>query len=359
MKKKSSPATSANYFDEVIANATDFFHASIKQIENKPKYSVINFCAGLELILKARLLAEHWSLIVAKPETAELAKFINGDFQSVNMEMAIQRLKGVCGEVFTDEEIRCYKMLRDHRNRLVHFCHPDYTQKSKPKLLEQIAGEQCRAWRLLHRRLNGPWKKVFKNYKTALDNLDRDLHNLRIFLRSKFESLREGIRREKAKGTSYKRCSACGFESLRVKKECPPVYRGDCSVCSTTYQFLRLTCAQCGKSSDIEDITVNSCSNAHCSAHFSIASILSEYVPRRTSSEDSDGTYYCALCESYEPCALSLSGEYFCLSCMQWVSSAKECENCGCEIVEFDPSDSGFSGCYMCEEAATERLFRD
>ena len=39
-------------------------HKSIGQLDTAPKYAVINFCSAVELFLKARLLAEHWSLII-------------------------------------------------------------------------------------------------------------------------------------------------------------------------------------------------------------------------------------------------------------------------------------------------------
>lgn len=45
-----------HFFNLIATNAIEFFNASIKDFKTRPKYSVINFCSGLELILKARLL---------------------------------------------------------------------------------------------------------------------------------------------------------------------------------------------------------------------------------------------------------------------------------------------------------------
>ena len=77
--------TSEDFLDSLVENAIDFLQTSLSQIQTSPKHSVINFCAALELFLKARLLVEHWSLIVLRPDAAELEKFKTGDFQSVSM----------------------------------------------------------------------------------------------------------------------------------------------------------------------------------------------------------------------------------------------------------------------------------
>lgn len=108
----------ANPFSDLITtNAIEFFNASIKDFKSRPKYSVINFCSGLELILKARLLKEHWSLIVKRPEEAALPRFQNGDFVSVSVDEALKRLGNIGSETFSQDETRCFERLRDHRNK--------------------------------------------------------------------------------------------------------------------------------------------------------------------------------------------------------------------------------------------------
>jgi hypothetical protein len=55
-------------FNSVVENALDFLKQSILELKKSPKYSVIHFCAAIELFLKARLMLEHWTLIVGAPE---------------------------------------------------------------------------------------------------------------------------------------------------------------------------------------------------------------------------------------------------------------------------------------------------
>ena len=80
-------------FDSLARNAFDFLERGIGEFDKAPKYSVIHFCAAVEMLLKARLMKEHWSLIVSKPEQANLAKFMAGDFASVTMDEARARIE--------------------------------------------------------------------------------------------------------------------------------------------------------------------------------------------------------------------------------------------------------------------------
>ena len=77
------PGPVKNDFSLVVENAFDFFKKSLEEFDKEPKYSVIHFHAAVELIMKARLLWEHWTLIITRPETANLKSFRSGDFQSV------------------------------------------------------------------------------------------------------------------------------------------------------------------------------------------------------------------------------------------------------------------------------------
>src|SRR5713226_3157429 len=83
---------SEQMFDSLVANAIDFLRHSIDELEKKPKYSVIHFCAAIEIFLKAKLMREHWSLIDEEPQKANITRFLNGDFKSVGIDATINRL---------------------------------------------------------------------------------------------------------------------------------------------------------------------------------------------------------------------------------------------------------------------------
>jgi hypothetical protein len=141
MKK---PKQAKNNFNLVVENAFDFFKKSLSEFDKEPKYSVIHFHAAIELIMKARLLWEHWALIVTRPETANLKNFHSGDFQSVSIKDAKTRLESIVQDGLNQAEYQCFLRLSDHRNRVIHFYHPGYAGNKTE--LEKIVAEQCLAW---------------------------------------------------------------------------------------------------------------------------------------------------------------------------------------------------------------------
>ena len=108
------------FFDSLVCNAIDFLEMSVQEIEKRPKYSVIHFATSVELFLNARLLREHWSLVVSKIDKASVQTFRNGEFVSVSMDECLQRLKHFTNEVLLEHEAECFHSIRDHRNKLVH-----------------------------------------------------------------------------------------------------------------------------------------------------------------------------------------------------------------------------------------------
>ena len=46
-------------FESLTRNAFDFLERGIAEFDASPKYSVIHFCAAVEMLLKARLMKEH------------------------------------------------------------------------------------------------------------------------------------------------------------------------------------------------------------------------------------------------------------------------------------------------------------
>src|SRR5690606_2370472 len=102
-------------------NAFDFLERGISEFDQTPKYSVIHFCAAVEMLLKARLMKEHWSLIVSRPDQANLAKFMDGDFISATLAETRERLRDVAREDIGNDAYNSFRALAQHRNKMVHF----------------------------------------------------------------------------------------------------------------------------------------------------------------------------------------------------------------------------------------------
>lgn len=245
MAKGKNAKTSDEFLGSLVFNAIDFLSRSVAELKRRPKYSVINFCVGLEIFLKARLILEHWALVVTRPETAVLDLFRTGDFHSVSMDEAIRRLKNVAGERFGKEEENCFEQIRKHRNRLIHFFHPAYATKPNDKLIQQVVMEQCKAWFYLHRLLTVQWQKPFRKYKKRIEKLNKVMHRQRTFLRAKFNALQPQIVAEVARGIEYESCNFCGCVASRVEESDEPLCECHCQVCDACDAFLRVPCPDC------------------------------------------------------------------------------------------------------------------
>src|SRR5258706_16466839 len=102
-------------FDSVVANAVDFLRHSIDELKTKPKYSVIHFCAAIELFLKSKLMLEHWALVNEDPSKANISQFQAGDFKSVGIDETVRRLQNISNVRIPKEAHRSFSQLLEHR----------------------------------------------------------------------------------------------------------------------------------------------------------------------------------------------------------------------------------------------------
>lgn len=108
----------------MLSNALDFVHKAIDEIrdnlgeqESENKYAALYLAAGIEILVKARLASEHWSLVFDDPRSASRAKFESGDFKSVAAGEVISRFNNVASQ---NVDTAAAKQVFDLRNRLVH-----------------------------------------------------------------------------------------------------------------------------------------------------------------------------------------------------------------------------------------------
>jgi hypothetical protein len=172
--------------DRVIENAFDFLETAIEEFDTKPKYSIMHFSTAVELILKARLIDEHWSLIVAdKPEKA---KFEKGDFRSITIKESIEKIRNVLGDDFPEDYQKALLEIANHRNKLVHFFH-DQVGKDARSIAEKVAREQCTGWLYLSRLIN-KWEDTFEKYQDKVTELNGKMKKHHVFLSTVYEKIR-------------------------------------------------------------------------------------------------------------------------------------------------------------------------
>jgi hypothetical protein len=114
----------------VLENGLDFISSALGYLEGDPsprdlKYAVLHLSAGIELILKDRLRREHWSLVFADMDKADLGAYSRGDFVSVDLRTAMDRLGKICNVNIREGDRQALNNLRRSRNRLEHFACPE------------------------------------------------------------------------------------------------------------------------------------------------------------------------------------------------------------------------------------------
>jgi len=109
----------------LLQNAEDFLREAVYHAKEATprnwKYAILHLCSALELLLKAILEQEHWSLIFENVNEASRPKLYSGNFRSVRFDTAVERLQGILGSPLTPKDVKFLKTLRDRRNCLMHF----------------------------------------------------------------------------------------------------------------------------------------------------------------------------------------------------------------------------------------------
>lgn len=120
----------------LLENGLDFVLSSANQLkllihteeENTKKrllkYSLLHLFSGIELILKYRLLHEHWTYVYADMNKADKQAFLSGDFKdfkSISCDKVFERLSKLCNIEIKQHHKDEVNKLKNLRNRTMHF----------------------------------------------------------------------------------------------------------------------------------------------------------------------------------------------------------------------------------------------
>lgn len=340
-------------FDDVVRNAFDFLGRSIDELEQHPKYSVIHFYSAIELFVKARLLKEHWSLIVAKPEQADKARFQCGDFQSVGLKDANDRLTKVADDGLLGEELKCFDGLRLERNQMVHFAHAAQgDDDAAKKEMERIVSDHAKGWLYLRRLLAGRWSEHFAAHADTIQAMDERMREQTKSLERKFLLLTDDIEAAKRSGSHFMHCPSCGFESFEVGA---PVWVGigKCMTCGLAAPVITLDCVneECAKPILLPGGYESCPECGHDYTPEQVEEVLDESDKlRHTDPHDPDDVSNagCGNCSGYETVVPLDSDEWFCTDCFDIEEHIGQCEWCTGYSTHV-PESSYASGCGQCE----------
>ena len=349
---RASPVDSKDLFDRLVANALDFLSRSIADLERRPKYSTIHFYTAVELFVKARLMAEHWSLVVSKRQDPDWENFVAGDFQSVSLDEAASRLEKTVRSGLLDQELQAFRRVRAHRNKVVHFFHEAHSAKENEELLRAIAKEQLTAWYLLHRLLTTRWKGVFAAWSEKIAKLDKQLRRHQTFLHVIFDQLKPELDQLVKKGFRFEKCPSCGFVSQRHDESSNEFYESLCLVCGLAQTCVEVTCPECGGQVTFSNEGFATCLSCEKSLEPEdlVEALTDTAEAHIASGEGEDYLANCSECDGYHT-VIPYGDKYVCASCFGEFDHLETCGWCN-EPNTGDMEHTYITGCNHCEGKA-------
>lgn len=109
---------------EVVLNGLDFLERAVADLGQTPpdvKDATIHLFSAIEVLMKARLIREHWTLVAVKSDGATRVKYDSGDLHTVDPMSAIKRLRDVLGIAVSVQHEKDVDAVRMLRNRIAHF----------------------------------------------------------------------------------------------------------------------------------------------------------------------------------------------------------------------------------------------
>jgi hypothetical protein len=336
------------YFGRLVSNALDFLRRALKEFKTAPKYSVIHFYSAIELFLKARLLAEHWTLVVSKRQEADLERFTAGDFISVTLDEANDRLTRIVRSGLTVVELQQFRSLGQHRNRMVHFFHEVGGEKASKKLLGEVAKEQLTAWYFLHKILRDRWGVHFRKWRKDLDTLNGEMKAHREYLEVTYQQVKPDLKALIASGEKLFKCASCEFPSYVVTYREHEYTEGHCKVCDLAESAFDTRCPKCGSAVRYVDEGWTACRGCGRSlGPDDLAHTLDWGL--RSRDKDSVMPAHCTFCESCESVD-EYHGIRICLNCFNRYDDEPihQCEWCGSSYMGNRIEENFLVGCPGC-----------
>ena len=353
--KKVAEVTNEQLLNRLVENALDFLSTAITELKDTPKLSVIHFHAALELFVKSRLMAEHWSLIVSKRQEPDWDRLVSGDFQSVTLNEAANRLSNIVRSGLSNKELEVFGDVAKHRNKMVHFFHEAHSDDENNELKKSISIQQLHAWYYLHRLLRNKWGNVFEPWFEQIAEIDKALRKLHEFLLVVYENSKPEIKKRRKDGSLFESCPSCGFQSREHPDIPDEIYESVCIVCELSEKHLKIDCPNCEELVIFEGGGFSTCDS--CSKKFEpddVAGMLLDDGSAYCAAKEGDDSWdlgNCSECDSYNTVVRIEDKPYVCANCFSEFDSLGWCQWCN-EPNTGDMEHSYWSGCNVCDGKA-------
>lgn len=124
-----SKDSAADISQAVVENGLDFLERAVAEMAANPadnKWPAIHLYGAIEVLIKARLIREHWTLACdnvdgRNTKRPTLTGFKNGDVKTVDGLQGLDRLTSTVGLTISQKQRDSVDKVRQLRNRVAHF----------------------------------------------------------------------------------------------------------------------------------------------------------------------------------------------------------------------------------------------
>ncbi|MCA0403802.1 MAG: hypothetical protein LCH30_08400 [Proteobacteria bacterium] len=338
-----------NIAENLLENAYEFSKRASKDLENKDyKFSLIHFCSSIEQILKARLIIEHWMLVIDKNDidSAKITEFQQGINKTIPILSVLKRSENLFDNV-NKAYVSCIEDLFKERNKIMHFYSSKISNKDEQLEIVRLI---FRSWYLTHNIIET--SKTFEPFKSKFNLINTEMMKFKEYLGVIFMEKKPQLDALEKAGNDRTSCEECGYSAFFGDSTDDLIKEGKCMVCAHDEIYIKIECQSCKRvnclfySHDLMDLK---CSNDDCGLTITCNhnAILNEL--EGVSDDPKHGCDYpsCSECET-QYCVGMFKNVWLCSNCLCVHDVVSQCEFCG-EYVTRYKEDSYLSGCGFCE----------
>lgn len=325
-------------FNALVTNGFDFFVRSAQELENEQKFSIAHFATGLELLLKASLFHEHWTLISTEPHKCAWTSVKDGTVRTIQASDLCAAITSTTGTPLRNEQ-KSFESVFRHRNRVLHWTPNDD--------LAATVAEQCLAWHYLRALLTGPWKEAFEPFTPRIEGVEQLLRNHRTYLKVIYDQCSARLTGMGQVGRLLT-CPICSFRAGVAEDYDVLILPFECLVCGYMASAARV---KCGELYALDDLPSEGC---QCGDTHDQQELIE--VSGASGSGDDSELGYCGDCMEWEKTVILDGMSYACVSCGARfdIHHLTSCERCNEPWFGWDSTLSYYTGCEQCEGQEVE-----
>lgn len=201
----------------LVENALDFFSEAVLFLNGEPrklKYAILHLAGAAELMLKARLAQEHWTLIFRNPAKATIEEFERRKFTSVDFDGTLGRLKNVC-RLDLSKHRATLRALRDMRNEIQHF---EFSGRV-PEITSILVKTWSFLWDFIHEELGD---ELDDELSARLEHIKDHMIEREAYVTERLAEIAARLEEPQKNGTLTVSCPSCLQETLVVSGEEDP-----------------------------------------------------------------------------------------------------------------------------------------